>query len=462
MNLFNLSWKNITFRPLRALLSILLFALGIGLVTLLLLSQKQLQDNFDSNLAGVNLVIGAKGSPLQLILNSMYHIDAPTGNISIKEARPFLRPDHPLIESSLPLSLGDNYRNFRIVGTTPDILNWYNARVNTGQVWQRNFEVTIGAKVARDVGMGLGSTFKSSHGLVTDEDMDHTHDDEFTVVGVLAPTGTVIDQLILTTPETFWLVHDDHDHDHDHAHDGNGEPDHAPHEHDDHAHEDHNITTSPSHNDHDHEDHNITTSPSHNDPTPSLDNANLIAAADDKEITAILVRYKARNIQALNLQRNINENTDLQAATPAIEINRLFALFGTLERALRALAIAIILVSAISIFIALFSSLRERRYELALMRVMGAGRSKLFLLILAEGILLAILGCAAGLLIGHLGMNILANIMEDNYRYAFTGWQWLNAEWLLVFGAIGIGTIAALLPAVDASRTDIAETLTQG
>jgi putative ABC transport system permease protein len=231
MNLIRLSWKNITFKPLNSLLSILLFALGIGLISLLLLLQKQLQENFENNLAGVDLVVGAKGSPLQLILCSMYHVDAPTGNISLAEARPFLNPKHPIVEEAIPLSLGDNYRDYRIVGTTQNILDWYGAAIATGEVWQRNFEVTIGAQVASDLEMQIGSEFNSSHGMVTSEEIDHSHDQTFTVVGILKPTGTVIDQLILTTPQSFWLVHDheeeeevaetEEDHDHEgHDHEG--------------------------------------------------------------------------------------------------------------------------------------------------------------------------------------------------------------------------------------------------
>ena len=101
MNLVRLSWKNLTNKPWAMLLSVVLFALGVGLISLLFLLEKQLQDNFEKNLAGIDLVIGAKGSPLQLILSSMYHIDAPTGNVALKDAKPFLNPNHPLIGQAL-------------------------------------------------------------------------------------------------------------------------------------------------------------------------------------------------------------------------------------------------------------------------------------------------------------------------------------------------------------------------
>lgn len=437
MNLLQLSWKNIAFKPLNTLLSIVLFALGVGLVALLLLLKDQMEENFDNNLAGVDLVIGAKGSPLQLILSSMYHIDAPTGNISLKEARPFLNPKHPLIEDAVPLSMGDNYRNFRIVGTTQNILGWYDGTISEGKVWEQNFEVNIGAKVANDLGLKLGDTFKSSHGIVTDEGVDMEHEDaeSFKVVGILKPTGTVLDQLILTTPQSFWLVHD---------HDGEAST-----TTDEHDHEGHDHST------HDHGGHHHAEGTS-GKPKP------LLEENEEKEITSVLVKFKGHNFQALNMQRSINENTDLQAATPAIEINRLFELVSTVEQVLRALAIIIIFVSALSIFISLYSSLRDRRYELALMRVMGSSRSKLTMLIILEGLLLAFIGCVVGLLIGHGGMEVLSMSLEDSYRYNFSGSTFLPEEAVLVISALVIGFIASILPAVQASRTDISEILGEG
>ncbi|MEO0779927.1 MAG: ABC transporter permease, partial [Bacteroidota bacterium] len=185
MNLLRLSWKNLTYKPLNLGLSLLLFALGTGLVSLLFLLEKQLEDQFEKNLAGVDLVIGAKGSPLQLILSSMYHIDSPTGNISVQEARPFLNPKHPLIAEAIPLSMGDSYRSHRIIGTDASILAFYEAELVEGRLWSRNFEVTLGARAARELGLRIGDTFQSSHGLVQNDDLIHDDVAPFVVVGIL-------------------------------------------------------------------------------------------------------------------------------------------------------------------------------------------------------------------------------------------------------------------------------------
>ena len=493
MNLLRLSWKNLTFKPLSMLLSITLFALGVGLISLLFLVQHQLEEKFEKNLAGIDLVIGAKGSPLQLILSSMYHVDAPTGNVPLGGVKPFLNPKHPLIETAIPISLGDSYKTFRVVGTTNDILDIYEAKIAQGKAWEQNFEVTIGANVARDLGMSLGDTFSSSHGFMEDDNLGHDHT-AFKVVGILEQNGTVLDQLILTTNQSYWLTHDhdgesapvaapeeeeeeDHDHDedghdHDHGNEGhNHDEDGHDHDHGDEGHNhdeeghDHNHGDDGHHHEEDGHDHDHGDE-GHNHDEDGHDHAHelepvkpLLEEPEDKQITSLLVKFKGRNYQALNMQRSINENTEMQAATPAIEINRLYKLMDSGEQALRILAIVIIFVSALSIFISLLSSLRERQYELALMRVMGSSRSKLFNLILCEGLLLAIIGWGVGLLMSHGGMQIFAGKLAESYGYDFSGWIFLPQEWFVLLGSLLLGVVAAIIPAVKASQTDISETL---
>ncbi len=443
MNLLQLSWKNLGFKPLNTALSLILFALGVGLISLLFLLEDQVQKNFEKNLAEVDLVIGAKGSPLQMILSSMYHIDAPTGNIDIGEIRPFLNPKHPLIESALPLSLGDSYRGYRIVGTTSDILEWYHVDLSSGTFFKRNFEVTLGASVARLLKLEIGSRFKSSHGLADDDDLEHDDVDDFIVTGILKPSGTIIDQLILTTPQTYWQVHD---HEANTSEEASNNIDEESQNENEEGHE------SSDHDGHDHSDHSDSAQ------LPKK----LIEEDGDKSITNLLLRFKGRSFQALNMQRSINENTDMQAATPAIEINRLFSMMDDAEKALRILAFVIIFVSGLSIFIALYSSLRERKYELALMRVMGGSKFTIFSLIILEGILLAILGYIIGIILSHTGMAIIGKVMRDDYRYDFTGFYMLPNELWLLLAAIVLGFFASLFPAIQASKTDISETLSKG
>jgi putative ABC transport system permease protein len=437
MNLLTLSWKNLLHKPLNMALSLVLFGLGAGLISLLLNMNRQIEDSFNKNLAGIDLVIGAKGSPLQLILCSMYHVDNPTGNIPIEKSRAFLNPKHPLIKLAVPLSLGDSYHGYRIAGTTYDILELYQAALAEGQLWAQDMEVTVGAAVANALHLQLGDTFRSSHGLVEGIE-EHEHD--FKVVGILKPTGAVIDQLILTTSGSIWLSHEHQA--------GVGSPQ--------------SSVRSPQ-----------LAVGSGQEPPANFDSLTLRKYAEaqrmelmehtGKDITSILIRYRSRtNIQSLNMGRNINENTELQAANPPIEIARLQTNLGLGADALKWLAWVIVAVSGLSIFISLFSSLKERKYELALVRVMGGSRSTLFRLIILEGLVLAVLGYVIGIVMSHLGMALLAGFMEDSYRYSFTGWKFLKEEIWLLGGALAVGLVAALIPALQARKTDISETLAKG
>jgi len=444
MNLFKLAWKNITHNPLSLLLNMVLLTLGIGLISFILSVNTQLKDKFEKNLADIDLVIGAKGSPLQLILSSMYHIDAPTGNISIDEAKPFLREGHPLIKRSVPLSMGDSYKGYRIVGTDHSILELYDAKASEGRLWSNLLEVTIGSVVASNLDLGLGAKFQSSHGFNDDEDLEHEHG-TFVVVGILEPTGSVIDQLILCNTESVWEVHDHHEEaesakEEDHSHDDHEEHDHE-HEHDHagHAHSEY---------EHDNHDHRNDMSRSH------------LLEHGEKEITSILVQYTSKtNFQALSMPRNINENTDLQAASPAYEINRLYDMMGTGTRALQLIAVLIAIVSAISIFVSLLNSLKQRKYELSLMRVLGGKARTLLSLILLEGIIMSLLGFVLGILASQLSMAAMAGSLADRYNYEFSSWQWHGSEWYLLAASVGIGFLAAVLPALMAYNTDIHENL---
>jgi putative ABC transport system permease protein len=465
MNILRLSWKNLTNKPLNMMLSLILFGLGVGLISLLLVLNNQLQEKFEKNLAGIDLVIGAKGSPLQLILSSMYHIDAPTGNISIEAAQPFLRDGHPIIETAIPLSLGDSHRGYRVVGSEPEILKLYNASISKGKMWENTMEVVAGAAVADELGLEVGDTFKSSHGFDQNEDLIHEDARPFKVAGLLEPTGSVIDQLLLTRFSSPWAVHEHGGEETSPVEEAaanehkQGEAEHV-HEAEDHDHEheteqpgDTAQTTQASGGktaEHSH-------APTGSDPYPGE-----LLDYTDKQITSILVKFKGHNIQALNMQRAINENTDMQAATPAIEVNRIYALMGTGTKALRWLAIVIVIVSGLSIFISLYNSLKERRYELALMRVMGASRGKLLGLIILEGLLLAVLGYILGMVLSHGSMYLLADQMKETYQYTFSWANFLIEEAYLFGGALLIGLLAAIIPAIQGRNTDISETLAEG
>jgi putative ABC transport system permease protein len=490
MNLFKLSWKYLAAKPLSSLLSIVLVALGVSLASVLFLLNQQFKDRLYKNIEGIDLVVSAKGSPLQMILSAVYQIDAPTGNIPLKES--FVVTKNPYVETAIPLAMGDTYKGYRIVGTDHQYTTHYKAVVAQGKLFEKDLEVVVGSRCAQKLGLKLGDTFYGSHGLV--EDGGHVHETyAYEVVGILEEANKVIDQLILTNVASVWRMHDDHDHgDHDHddthdheghdhgdahdheghdhgdAHDHEGHDhgdahDHEGHDHGDaHDHEGHDHGDAHDHEGHDHGDAHDHEGHDHGSTTKDL----APISKEGKEVTAYLVSYKKDN----------NGNTSARAfvecsqiidqfsktmgyAKPSIQLQRLLEMTGLGMSFLKYLALIIIIISAFSMFISLYSSLKERKYEIALMRVGGASAMKVFMMIILEGLIIASVGLLFGLLISHLGVQLMAGSLEESYKYTFTGWLFLTEEVYLSVGTLCIGFLAAIVPAIQAYATDISTTL---
>ena len=428
-----LAFQNIRYRPLASLLSVLLFALSIGLIVFLTQLNDQLKDKFEKNLAGIDLIIGAKGSPLQMVLCNMYHVDVPTGNIPLKSARPFLNPNHPLIEGAWPLSLGDSYKGYRLVGTNSAFIDLYKGQILEGELWTRSMDVVLGATVAERLEMNVGDQFQSVHGLLDDDDMMHDDAPAFTVSGVLEQNGSVLDQLILTPSESVWHVHEDHEHAHEHS-----EKD-----------------TSAAYVETDHRGH------SHVEDKPDGLIDLYTAEPEGREVTALLLRFKGRNYQSLNMARNINENTDLMAASPAIEMNRLYSMMGVGVNAMEKLVYVIGFVALLSIFISLYQAIRTRRYELAVLRAQGASAMGLFVSICLEGVFLALIGGVSGILVGRGAMSLMAGGLEETYKYAFKAWDWSVLDLYFVLTGLVLAILAATIPAVSAFKMNVHKVLSE-
>ena len=430
-----LAWKNIWFKPLNTVLSVILLTASVAIISLLILLQEQFEKQFSSNIDGVDLVIGAKGSPLQLILSSVYQVDAPTGNISYDEAKVWMK--HPFVKTAIPLAFGDNYRGFKIVGTTPDYLEKYGAKVEAGKIFSKNFEVVIGSEIAKKLNIKVGDKFFGSHG---DAEEGEVHEEfAYVVSGIASPTGKVIDNLILSNIQSVWAMHEGHDHEEHQENPGHGEERHVHEEDEEHHHAEHGEE---GHIHKEGEEH-------HHDEI----------SEEGKEITAVLIKFKNKMGFVL-WPRLIAQNTDMQAASPAVEINRLFSLFGIGLQALQYLAYGIMLISGISIFIALYNTLKERKYEFALMRVSGASRTQLLGLVLFESLLLCITGFVLGTIVGRVGLLWISSTTEQDYKMTFDPFAFaLEKEGVLFLVTIFVGIIAALIPAIKAYRLNISKTL---
>lgn len=206
MKTLTLAWTYLWSRPLSAALNLLLLSLGLASITFLLLMGDQLNKVFDRDLKGIDVVVGAKGSPMQLILAGVLHIDVPPGNVPLKAVQELQK--HPMVSQVIPISLGDSLRGFRIVGTSHDYISHYQARLTQGQLWTQPMQVVLGAAAARKSGLAIGSTFVGTHGLGKG---GHAHGDStYTVTGILAPSASVLDRLVLTDTASVWTVHEDH------------------------------------------------------------------------------------------------------------------------------------------------------------------------------------------------------------------------------------------------------------
>ena len=146
MNIFKLSFKNIFHKPVGTVLSIVLLTLAVGIISILIHVNASIENQMNNNLKGIDMVVGAKGSPLQLILSSVYHVDSPTGNISLADANSITR--NRMVKNSTKLSFGDNYKGFKIVGTEKNFLELYKCDIEDGRIWKKSLEAVVGNKVA--------------------------------------------------------------------------------------------------------------------------------------------------------------------------------------------------------------------------------------------------------------------------------------------------------------------------
>lgn len=420
MSLLSLVWNYLKAKPLNTVLNILLLALGIAVITILLLFNNQLQENISKNGRGIDLVVGAKGSPLQLILCNIFHVDFPTGNIKLNEAERIAK--NRLVKQAIPLALGDSYLSYRIVGTTPEYASLYKMELQAGSWWKKNLDVTIGSNVALLGKLKVGDQFASAHGMV---EGGHAHEEQkFVVRGIMKPSGSVLDNLILTNIESVWIMHEEH-----------GEGEEADHNHDIEV----NLVN------------DSTFLPSRLVPT--------VAANDSiHEITSMLIEYRSP-MGAVQMPRFVNSQSNLQAASPAFETARLFSILGVGVDILMGFAYILIVISGLSIFIALYNSLKERRYDLAIMRSMGASRFKIVVTILTEGVFLTVLGSLAGILLGHSVLVILSTFVEETQKAGVSGLVFYTEEWILLAGSLLLGLLCALIPAIQAYRTDISKVL---
>ena len=374
------------------MMSILLMILGVTIITLSVLVNQITKNTFTKNNPNLDVVVGAKGSPLQLVLSSIHHIDIPTGNISYKNAKKIMK--HPAIKFGVPISLGDNFQNYRIVGTDKKFLKLYDAELEIGSMWEKPMQSVIGSNVANFTQLKIDKFFVGSHGLIDTGDI---HSEQpYKVVGILKKTGTILDNLIITSLDSVWNLHSNQN--------------------------------------------------------------DILKNSDSLEVTALLLKYKNKT-SVFSFPRLINKNTSMQAASPNLEISKLFKLTGGAHKIINYLSIIIVSLSFAGILFTLLNNINERKYDLAILRTLGFTRERIFSIILIEGMTISILGSFIGLILGGivyecieffslLGRNIVTGQLDFIYE--------ILTIWFVI---LIISFLTCLIPCIKVYKQNIRNTL---
>lgn len=401
MNVVTLAFAYLRRRWGQALLSVVVGALGIAAVATATAGLDALPDAAERSWGGVDLVIGPKGSALDLVLCCVLHISDPRGLVSEKAA--MAAASHPLVRVAAPIALGDNVDGWRIVGTTPAILSVYRADLAEGRVWTKPLQAVLGAQAARQLHLTLGQTFIGAHGLAAGGELHSQF--PYRVVGILAPTGSVLDRLVLCDIETVRYIHRMHQED-EAAETG--------------------ITET---------------------------YVNLPDAA-----TAVVASYKTP-VAALLVPRLINANPELSAASPSFEIARVMGYLRPLTWAATALGILLVAIAAAGAAAALMATMNARTRDLALLRALGAGPMSVALVAFAEAAMIALAALGAGLALSSLVLTVGADILAQRTGLLLEPQFDLETIAYLAAGALGTAIIAALFPALRAAHTSIEELL---
>jgi len=402
MNLAVMSLRALRVRGWVTALTLTSLSLGVALPCAILRIREQVEHALLREGRGIDLVVGAKGSPLQLVLSTVHHLDLPTGNIPWRMVEDF-RED-PRVTATLPVGLGDNIAGFRIVGTDGAVQEWSRAdgsplaTLEDGHWFEADFEAVLGAEAASRTGLGIGDRFVGAHGLVAAPGTNHD-DFPYTVTGILEENGSAADRLVFTTIGSVWSVHE--------------------------------------------AEQNL-----HNRMFGSGENA----VNTEPEITAVWLKLRSPG-QRMWMRGEINDNTAAMAAAPMDELFRLAkGVLHPLQDGLLVMAAAVVGVSGLAILSTLLQAAQRRRRDWALLRILGAYPREIFCLVWLEALWLSGAAVGLGLLIAHGGLALAAGVADTPVLQDLTPWKLAEGEVGVVLGVFLFGTLAGLLPAATSYR----------
>ena len=403
MSFLAMAWRYLRFRWLVSLLTVAGIALGVALVCAVLALRHESERALSRDAGLYDLVAGGKGSPLQLVLSSVYHLDSPTGNLSYSVYERMKRDSRILWAA--PIGLGDNYSGYRIVGTESHFFDLPDRNGEPffgfadGQGFKDRFEVVLGSQVASSTGLGVGDSFFGTHGLVEVPGAEVHRDFPYRVSGILAPTGTAQDRAIFGTLASVWEIHETEDRLH-----------------------------------------------------ASIQGSALLKDRKEREATAILIRLKTPGLR-LWMADEVRKETDGIAAVPINEILRFQrGIIGPVQRALLFVAAAVVAVSCLTVLVTLYQAAERRRRDIAILRSLGALKGEVASLVFAEGLLLTGGGILLGLLIGHGGLALSVGPFRDATGLVLDPWRMPEAE-LIALGIMGLsGSLASFFPSISCYR----------
>jgi putative ABC transport system permease protein len=451
MNLLFIAWRNFRYRALSSFLTTISLMLGVGLVVMVMAIYGIISEAFVRNASvGYNLVVGPRGSALQLTLNSVYYLSQPIENLPYTEYMEFFPKEQraemvrqfggdPALGErdgvyagyvgdgyAIPLALGDYYGEFRVVGTTTDFFEKLRHGPNVDQPFtfregrafesltpeHQYFECVLGSRVAAQMNLGVGETMSPTHGNPEGKG----HGQGFAVVGVMAPTGTPNDRAVFVNLEGFYLL------------EGHAKP--IP---------DDAIIEWPER--------------AADDPLPPL------LSIPEREVTSILVQ-NGDVMMAPGMQNRINESGRAQAAAPIGEINKLMSfIVGPLLQALLVITLITCIVAAFGVLVAIYNSMNDRRRDIAVMRALGARRGSVTWVILLESLIIALVGGAAGWLLAHAAILSAGTFIEQQTGVQVGLFTVSQFEWLVLPFVIVLSLVAGIVPAMAAYRTDVGSNL---
>lgn len=414
MSLMSLVRRSLRQHALSSFVTILSVGLAAGLTMSVFAINAQTYDAFTGGRVGFDAVLGARGSQLQLVLNTVFHLETSPGNIPWTLYREVA--DDSRVTLAIPYAVGDNYRGYRIVGTTTQMFTDFTYREGQGFVLKpggRIFDETkkeaiLGHYVAERLGLTVGSTFQPYHGLQFDE--RQRHEDEYTVVAVMEPTNGPSDRVLWIPIEGIYRMSG-------HILRGTGE----------------------------------VYRPTADEPVPE----------EHREVSAVML--KLRNPQAGFLLSNLINNQG-KVATLAWPIGRvmaeLFERIGWVSRILTMVAYLIVVVAAGSILASIYNTMNERRREFAILRALGARRGTVFSAIVLESTTITALGALVGFLVYGGILSAAYVIVRAQTGVVLDAFRFDHALWMTPVGMILLGALAGLVPAFKAYRTDVASNLT--